>query len=137
MISALFQSRQKSITHNDYNKHHNGPTSFYVISEMKMENLKVVSQTEAFSDQKLIEISKNAQTIVMGDDKNQTEYKRITSMQLQDFQGKNLLHWEVETSSKVKFTVVKLMSPDGCVQFKFISADSKTQWVYNVCELPN
>ncbi|NEU09793.1 hypothetical protein GZH53_15810 [Flavihumibacter sp. R14] len=137
MISGFYQLRQKSVTNSDYNKHHNGSISFYVLSEARMESLKVVHQTEPFSDQKMIEISKNAESFIIGDDRNQTEYKRVTPMKLETYEGKSFLHWNVESMNKVQLTVIKLMSPDGCVQLKLMSADRKTQWVYNVCELPN
>jgi hypothetical protein len=137
MITGFYQSRQKSITNSDYNKHHNGSTTFYVLSEARMQSLSVVHQTEVFSDQKLIEVSKNAQSFIIGDDRNQTEYKRIEPMKLDTYQGNSFLHWKVESPVKEQLTVIKLMSPDGCLQFKLMSADQKTQWVYNVCELPN
>lgn len=137
MIGNLYQSRQKAVTNSDYNKHNNGSVSFYIISEMTVQDFKVVKQTEPFSDQKLIEIGKNVVDMVIGNDQSQTEYKRTDSMKFELHEGNGLLHWKVQNTRGEKFTVVKLLAPDGCVQLKLITADNKTQYVYNVCELPD
>ncbi len=137
MIAGLFQSRQKAITNSDYNKHHNGPITFYIMSEITMLDSKIIKQTEAFSDQKLIEVGKNVVDMVIGDDQNYQEYKRTDFMKFETHQGQGLLHWRMQNNRGDMFTVVKLMSPDGCVQLKLITADNRTQYVYSVCELPN
>ena len=137
MINAFFLSRQKEVTSLDYKKHYNETTTFYIMSEVRMENLKSVYQTELFSDQKLIEISENAETFMIGNNISQREYKKTSPMKLENYQGNSFLHWKVESPNREQLTVIKLMSPDGCVQFKLMSADQKTQWVYNVCELPS
>lgn len=137
MIGVLYQSRQKAITQSDYNKHHNGPVTFYIMSEIVMQNGRIVSQSEPFSNQKLIEVGKNVEEMIIGTDQSYQEYKRKDFMKFESMQGQGLLHWKVQNNRGENFTAVKLMSPDGCVQLKIISDDQTTQWVYNVCELPN
>ncbi|WP_423149771.1 hypothetical protein [Rubrolithibacter danxiaensis] len=137
MIRVLMQSKQHSITNSDYNKIRNGDTSFYIISEMTFKNFNVIKQTEPFSDQKMIEISKEGKTMVIGTESQQTEYRKTSSIELTDYNGNKLLHWKVENQNKEAFTVVKLLSPDGFLQLKLITADESTQFIYNVCELPN
>ncbi len=137
MISSLYQSRQKTITNSDYLKHHSNVVTFYIMSEILLQGGKIVKQTELFSDQKLIEVGKNVESMIIGNDQNQVEYKKTNIMNFDMHEGKGLLHWKVQNSRGENFTVVKLMTPDDCVQIKLISADQTTQWLYNVCELPN
>jgi hypothetical protein len=137
MISVLYQQRQKAITNNDLIKHSNQSLTFYSISEAKFVNLRIISQTDHFSDQVMIEIEQNATRMIIGTDREEKIYRKLSNMELTNADGHNLIHWRVSDSDHNMFTAVKLISPDGAVQIKLISFDNTTQIIHNVCELPN
>lgn len=132
----LFQNRQKAITNADIVKHNNNDVSFYSISQAIFNNMRLVSSTPHFSDQVMIEIERNANNMIIGTDREQKVYRKVSEMQLAHHDGNGLLHWIVTDDRNNKFTAVKLIAPDGMVQIKLISADNTTQIIHNVCELP-
>jgi hypothetical protein len=75
--------------------------------------------------------------MIVGTEHNQMVYSRVTKMELSHHNGQALLHWRVLDQLEGFYTVVKLMSPDGFVQIKFITDYDTKQIIHNVCELPN
>lgn len=137
MISALFQNKQKSITQADVAKHNNHNVTFYSISHARFANMQMIIKTEAFSDQILIEIERNATRTIIGTDQQQKIYRKLSDLQLSYHNGQGLLHWTVANENDEVFTIVKLLAVDGTLQLKLISADTTTQIIHNLCELPN
>ncbi|MDF2435354.1 MAG: hypothetical protein JWP44_4985, partial [Mucilaginibacter sp.] len=137
MVSALFQNKQKSITQADITKHNNHNVTFYSISHARFVNMQMINKTEAFSDQLLIEIERNATRIIIGTDREEKIYRKLSDLQLSYHNGQGLLHWTVANENDEVFTVVKLLATDGTPQIKVISADTTIQIIHNVCELPN
>jgi hypothetical protein len=137
MISLLFQNRQKAISNDDLIKHSNQNISFYSISQAKFVNMKIVSQTEPFSDQVIIEIEQNANRLIIGTDQGERVYRKLSNMELAYANGQPLIHWRVSNADHSMFTVVKLLAPDSMLQLKLISFDNTIQIIHNVCELPN
>lgn len=137
MIGLLYQSRQPQVTNLDLIKHTNQATAFYSISMITMRNGHAQSQTPPFSDRTIIEIDKGANHLNIIAEGIVTQYTRTSPLEYLDISGKGHVHWNVVNTNRQVFVAVKLMSPDGGVQIKLITADEVTQFVYNVCELPN
>jgi len=136
MIAMLYEQRQTTISRQDLTRHQNNETSFYAISRMVTRNGYIVTQTEPFSEQMIIELDKGCDNMYFISKQETTRFIRATPLEFTLLQGAGILYWQVRSTTGSVYTAVKLMSPDGCVQLKLITSDEITQMIYNVCELP-
>jgi hypothetical protein len=118
-------------------RHMDQSVTYYSISQAKFVNMKLVSETSPFSDSILIEIERLGYRLFIGREDVKEEYLLLSNMECNIHNGQRLIHWTVADKHYNRFTVVKLLAPDGIVQIKLISSDNQTQIIHNVCELPD
>ena len=78
MIAMLFQSRQNAVSNLDLIKHRDNKTAFYPITEMRCRNTSIISQTQPFSNSKIIEIEKGGDNVYIISENSTTQYKRTS-----------------------------------------------------------
>ena len=129
--------RQRAITRDDLTKHNSRDVSFYSLSYGVFENERLKSKTELFSEQKLIEIERNASRMVIGDNVSQKVYRLVSPLEFAMHMGNGFLHWRAIDEYNVQHLIAKLISPDGTPQIKIVNENNGNCVIHNVCELPN
>ena len=136
MVTMLFQQRQTTVSRHDLVKHQANQTVFYPISRMVARNGNLITQTEPFSEDVIIELDAGCDHMYFISAQSTISFMRTSPLDFTAIDGGGFLYWQVRSVEGTEYTVVKMMSSDGCVQIKLITSDEITQTIYNVCELP-
>ena len=137
MIKTIFQNRTQSITQNDIRKHNTRAISYYSMSSGKVVNNQVVSNTEAFSEQIMIEIERGAYKVIVGTPTSNTIYSKTSPIDFNQLNGKGYIHWDAVDGTGKKFIIVKMLANDFTTQIKITTPDQQNYVIHNVCELPD